>query len=249
MVTKLRTEQEGIQTEVDTLPVTDPSISRKNKEIQVREDMLQSRQTLHTSIARTIGEYHEKIQKKRHEIQAYQIQINNADQQIAMLNDLLVQHDACLRHELIRQPNEDLNDMMRLAKSTIAKLNREDVSTVLRDKNVIQYFSNTSSGYHQILSRSTKEIHRIMKEARKTFDQEYFSGNELLHKIAVTVLHLVEENASARIRRNMFIEGLIVQKTNEEHRKHEDLLNDALEHHLSDPEMEHRRMKETESGY
>jgi hypothetical protein len=249
MVTKLRTEQEGIQTEVDSLPVTDPSIGRKNKEIQVREDMLQSRQTLHTSVARRIGEQHQKIQKKRQAIQAHEVQIQDTDQQIVMLKDLLVQHDECLRHELIRKPNVDLNDMMQLAKTISEKLKWEDASTVLRDRNVIEYFQNNSAGYHQLLTHSTNEINNIMKETRVTFDQQYFSGGELLQKIGRTVLHLIEQNANARKRRNTFIWGLIQNKTNEEHRKHEDFINDVMEHHFRNPETERNRMKETESGY
>ena len=82
MVTNLRKEVEGLQLEIDSLSVTDISINRLKKEIKVRSDMLQSRQTFHTSIAREIGNFHEKIQIKKTDIQSHHVSKNEIQRQI-----------------------------------------------------------------------------------------------------------------------------------------------------------------------
>ena len=64
MVSKLRQETEGIQLEIEALPVTDKTVVRLEKQVKVRNDMLQSRQTFHTSIAASIGNLHEKVMQK-----------------------------------------------------------------------------------------------------------------------------------------------------------------------------------------
>ena len=71
----------------------------------------------------------------------------------------------------------------------------------------------------------------------------------MLRNIAETVLQMLVDNGEARIRRNLFTEGLIIQKSNESHRIHEDIVNDILETHRNDSEIQRNRLKPTERGY
>ena len=249
MVSKLRQETEGIQLEIEALPVTDKTVVRLEKQVKVRNDMLQSRQTFHTSIAASIGNLHEKVMQKTTLIQKNQTDQKDIGVQIGMLNNLIVEHDVCLRHDLIRKPNVRLIGMMDLAKSTLEKLSREDANEVLGHDGVVKYLEQTNAGYHRLLNHSTVSIQRILKDIKLMFEKDYFSGNDMLRNIAETVLQMLVDNGEARIRRNLFTEGLIIQKSNESHRIHEDIVNDILETHRNDSEIQRNRLKPTERGY
>ena len=240
MITTLKTEMKGLRLEVFHLMVTDPAVSRLHKELKVREDMLASREIYHTSIAGIIGDHHETIQMKRHLIAKHMVQSKLIRNSILMLKDLLTNHDQCKRHELIRKPNRKLVEMMTRGKITMEKLKREDVNAVLGHEGVVEYFGQRSAGYHAILKHSTDAMDHIMDTTKVLFEEE---EDEDIKQISDTILMLLQRNADARKRRNLFIEGLIVQKSTEQYRVHEDMINEVLMKHLSDPRIQERRMK------
>ena len=240
MITTLKTEMKGLRLEVFHLMVTDPAVSRLHKELKVREDMLASREIYHTSIAGIIGDHHETIQMKRHLIAKHMVQSKLIRNSILMLKDLLTNHDQCKRHELIRKPNRKLVEMMTRGKITMEKLKREDVNAVLGHEGVVEYFGQRSAGYHAILKHSTDAMDHIMDTTKVLFEEE---EDEDIKQISDTILMLLQRNADARKRRNLFIEGLIVQKSTEQYRVHEDMINGVLMKHLSDPRIQERRMK------
>ena len=144
------------------------------------------------------------------------------------------------RHELIRKPNHKLVDMMKRGKITMEKLKREDVNAVLGHEGVVEYFGQRSAGYHAILKHSTDAMDHIMDTTKVLFEEE---EDEDIKQISDTILMLLQRNADARKRRNLFIEGLIVQKSTEQYRVHEEMINGVLMKHLSDPRIKERRMK------
>jgi hypothetical protein len=79
-----------------------------------------------------------------------------------------------------------------------------------------------------------------MDTTKVLFEEE---EDEDIKQISDTILMLLQRNADARKRRNLFIEGLIVQKSTEQYRVHEDMINGVLMKHLSDPRIQERRMK------
>ena len=61
----------------------------------------------------------------------------------------------------------------------------------------------------RLLNHSTVSIQRILKDIKLMFEKDYFSGNDMLRNIAETVLQMLVDNGEARIRRNLFTEGLV----------------------------------------
>ena len=253
----LNTEIDGLQRELQSLPVVARSGSPLVRELDARKDALESRKQLHTACTARVGHVHELIQQYKSRVEKNHASMQKIVERRNVITSLLASHESMLRHALIRKPNMRTYDLMKLTEEILSRLAQQDPTKMVRNQKIMSDIesdtgSNSiggSAGVLKVIRISDQCIKDIIREAETKFQQEYFGGKDMLKDVGETMLELLKQNANARLLRNQFMRGALGHYHGRLETQAAQLLTQQLSYRNSLPSTHKRKMMEQVVGF
>jgi hypothetical protein len=148
---------------------------------------------------------------------------------------------------------------MTLVHTTFAQLTAQDATRMVQNADVMEEIErenhsehshgNASTGILSVLRYSDERIREIMQDAQLEFQQNYFGGGDMLKDVGGAMLELLQQNASARLRRNQFMRGALGHYHSKLESRAAQLLTQQLAHRQSLPATQKRKMLDADAGF